>query len=111
MKNPMNRIRDQLIKRLGGYTEDEYRTVNRPPIRLPDIVERRNVKRLGVCEKVPAGCLSGGRGPDERFIRNGLAARLCRLIQEYMKMEYQTSYEDAAGDFVIVRAYIDIVED
>lgn len=84
MKNLIQRVRDWLIKRLGGYTEKEYFRVNRPPLRLATPVETRNVRRLRATLVARPGNIS--MITDEDMVRRELAARLLPLVMENMRV-------------------------
>ena len=83
MKNLIQRVRDWLIKRLGGYTEKEYFRVNRPPLRLATPVETRNVQRLRATLVARPNV---GMIENEDFVRRELAARLLPLVMENMRV-------------------------
>lgn len=84
MKNLIQRVRDWLIKRLGGYTGKEYSRVNRPPLRLATPVETRNVQRLRAT--LVARPNNVVMIENEDFVRQELAARLLPLVMGNMRV-------------------------
>ena len=101
----MRRIRDWIIKKLGGYTAAEYERIGRVPLQKA-FVEQRNVEKLEVrCEISRASFAARGLAREE-VARRELAVRLTRLVQERMTVQRQ---EDVAIDSIVVRAYIRVV--
>lgn len=83
MKNLIQRARDWLIKKLGGYTEKEYSRVHRPPLRLATPVEIRNVQRLRATLLARPNV---GMIENEEFVKRELATRLIPLVMENMRV-------------------------
>lgn len=108
MKNLIQRVRDWLIKRLGGYTENEYSRVHRPPLRLATPVETRNVRRLRATMVARPNNIS--MIADENMVRRELAARLLPLVMENMRVT-RVQKEYAMPGSVEFEGRIDVVRE
>lgn len=107
MKNLIQRVRDWLIKKLGGYTAKEYYTINWMPVRELTI-DRRNVAHLTSNIKIARY----GVYPDQDSIKHELARRLLPLIEEHMKiMRNYDAPNTYMSDEVVFMASIDIVRE
>lgn len=101
----MRRVRDWIIKKLGGYTAAEYERIGRVPLQKA-FVEQRNVEKLEVRCEISRTSLAGRGLAREEVARRELAVRLTRLVEERMTVQ---SREDIARDSIVVRAYICVV--
>lgn len=105
MKNLIQRVRDWMIKKLGGYTAKEYDTINRLPVRGLTI-DRRNVEHLTVNIQISSRDIADGIIRDPDFIKHELACKLLPFIEERMKIMRTT---DGPLDAVVFEASIDVV--
>lgn len=87
MKNLIQRVRDWLIKRLGGYTDDEYWKAIHPPLQDELVpINRKNIERITANLEISRAEI-GFRGfPSERYIREKLQFELAKLIGDHMKV-------------------------
>ena len=105
MGEMMRRIRDWIIKKLGGYTAAEYERNGRVPLQKA-FVEQRHVEKLEVRCAISRASLAVKGLAREEVARRELAMRLTRLVEERMTVQ---SREDIARDSIVVRAYIRVV--
>lgn len=111
MKKLIQRVRDWLIKKLGGYTAKEYDTINRIPFR--DLtIDRRNVEHLTVDIQISRRDITDGIFPGPDFIKHELARQLLPLIEERMKIMRKTDAPNMYMlDAVLFEASIDVVRE
>lgn len=112
MKKILQRVRDWLIKKLGGYTAKEYDTITRIPVRELTI-DRRNVEHLRTRIQINRAHFSDGIFPDSEFIKHELTRRLIPLVMERMKIMRMHDYPNMGGmlDSAVYEASIDIVRE
>jgi DNA primase large subunit len=101
----MRRVRDWIIKKMGGYTAAEYERIGRVPLQKA-FVEQRNVEKLEVSCVISRASLAVRGLAREEVVRRELAVRLTRLVEERMTVQ---SREDVAIDSIVIRAYIRVV--
>lgn len=111
MKKLIQRVRDWLIKKLGGYTAKEYDTINRIPFR--DLtIDRRNVDHLKVGIKIPLNTIMDGIFPSSDFIKHELSRQLLPLVEERMKIMRITDGPNIyMVDSAVFEASIDVVRE
>jgi hypothetical protein len=87
MKKLIHRIRDWLIKKLGGYTDAEYWKALHPPIQDEMVpIKRKNIERITATMEISRAEI-GFRGfPSEQFIRKKLQFELAKSIGDCMQV-------------------------
>lgn len=111
MKKLVQRVRDWLIKKMGGYTAKEYDTINRIPVRELTL-DRRNVEHLAVRVRIGRERLSDQIFPGPDFIKHELTRQLIPLVMERMKiMHREDSSMESMLDYTVYEASIDIVRE
>lgn len=109
MKRLIQRVRDWLIKKLGGYTAKEYDTINRIPVRELTL-DRRNVERLAVRVRIGRERLSDQIFPGPDFIKHELTRQLIPLVMERMKITHmEDSPTESILDYTVYEASIDVL--
>lgn len=111
MKKLFQRVRDWIIKKLGGYTAKEYDTINRIPFQELTI-DRRNVDHLRVRIQIPRQTIVDGIFPGPDFIKHELSRQLLPLVEERMKIIRMTDGPNIRTfDAAVFEASIDIVRE
>lgn len=79
MKTMIHRVRNWLIKRLGGYTEAEYWKALHPPLQDELVpIKRKNIVRITATMAISRSEV-GHRGfPSEQFVREQLQLELAQ---------------------------------
>ena len=105
MKKLIHRIRDWLIKKLGGYTQKEYETINR--ITLQNIAaEERGIEHLRAVVKIDREQISAVSSSG--FLKHELARQLLPVVMDYMNIiQIKSNY--ISSDTVVFEATIDVV--
>lgn len=108
----IDRVRNWLIKKLGGYTEKEYNTINMIPVRELTI-DRRDVEHLATRIRVERERLPDELFPGADFIKHELTRRLIPLVMERMKITRMddSPYMGGMLDYAVYEASIDIVRE
>lgn len=109
MKNLIQRIRDWLIKRLGGYTAKEYDTVTKIPLQSAIPIETRNVEHLRQVIEVQRPRFPDDPIPTSDFIRHELARQMLPLVMERMRIK--AMMPGYPGDRIFYEARIDVVRE
>lgn len=105
MKKLIHRIRDWLIKKLGGYTKKEYETINRIPFQNI-AVEERGIEHLRAVVKIDRKQTSAVSSSS--FLKHELARQLLPMVMDYMKIKrIRSNY--ISPDTVVFEATIDVV--
>ena len=104
----IRRVRDWLIKMLGGYTEDDIKAIP-PPVEYH--VERRDVVPLKVrlvydSDKFLVDGVDGKAWAEGSRIRSEVMNMLAKELVKYVEAEY--SYDCIANKY-IVRASVSVV--
>lgn len=109
MKKLIQRFRDWLIKKLGGYTEKEYHTISMVPVRELTI-DRRNVEHLTARVKIGRERFSDQIFPGPDFIKHELTRQLIPLVMERMKITHiEDSPMESILDYTVYEASIDVL--
>lgn len=87
MKNLIHRIRNWMIKKLGGYTYAEYWKAIHPPI-LDEMVhiKRKNIQRITATTEISKAEIGFLGFPSDRYIRETLQFELAKSIGDYMQV-------------------------
>lgn len=111
MKKLIHRIRDWLIKKLGGYTDAEYWKALH--LRLQDEmvpIKRKNIERITGTMKISRAEI-GFRGfPSEQFIRKQLQFELAKSIGDCMQVR-RCDEDKFQLDNVVFEAVIYVVRE
>lgn len=105
MKKLIHRIRDWLIKKLGGYTQKEYETINRIPFQNV-AVEERGIEHLKAVVEINRQQTDAV--PSSGFLEHELARQLLPMVMDYMKIKQTRNYY-TSPDTVVFEATIDVV--
>lgn len=99
------RVCDWIIKKLGGYTAEEYKRIGRVPFQKV-FFEQRNVEKMEVRCEISRADFAGRGLPIEEKARREFAVRLTRLVEERMVVQRR---EDPERNSIVFRAYIRVV--
>lgn len=111
MKAKFNRIRDWLIKLLGGHTETEYRKLLNTPLPVEvHAINTCNAERLCVQIRIPRSRLISPAYPPFEFLRHDLTRKLIPLVEERMKILQLSDYPDF-HDNLVFEASIYVVKE
>lgn len=89
MIKAIQKLRDWIIKKLGGYTAKEFDTVNRIPFQATTF-DTRDVERLRV--QIEINRYQVEAIPLSDFIKHELTRQLIPLVMERMKIKQINSY-------------------
>ena len=111
MKKLFQRVRDWLIKKLGGYTAKEYYTVTKILVQAAIPIERRNVEHLRQVIEVQRPRFPNDPFPSSDFIRHELARQLLPLVMERMKIKRMVFNTENVSGRLLYEAEIDVVRE
>ena len=80
MKNLIQRVRDWLIKKLGGYTQKEYDTINRIPYKVHNLIQDRGTEKIRIERVFDRFCFK--RTWSEQEIRHLFAQDIAHTISQ-----------------------------
>lgn len=105
MIKAIQKMRDWIIKKLGGYTANEYETINRIPFQ-PTTFDRRDVERLRI--QLEINRYRAEAIQSSEFIKHELTRQLIPLVMERMKIKQINSYR---YDTTVYEATIGVVRE
>lgn len=105
MKKAIRKLRDWIIKKLGGYTAREYDTINRIPFQ-PTTFDRHDVERLRIQVEIKRYQVEAI--PLSDFIKHELTRKLMPLVMERVKIKQINS---CRYDTVVYEATIGVVRE
>lgn len=105
MKKAIRKLRDWIIKKLGGYTAREYDAINRIPFQ-PTTFDRRDVERLRIQVEIKRYQTEAIAGSE--FIKHELTRQLIPMVMDRMKIKQINSYR---YDTAVYEATIGVVRE
>lgn len=105
MKRAIQKLRYWIIKKLGGYTDKEYNTINRIQF-YPTTFDRKDVDRLRIQVEIKRYQTAAIAGSE--FIKHELTRQLIPLVMERMKIKQINSYR---YDTTVYEATIGVVRE
>lgn len=110
MKNLFQRVRDWLIKKLGGYTREEYNTVAKPPLKMGTAIGVKTVERIRAQVEIAPSEIQIYKNSD--LMVQVLAQRMLPQIKYHMRIRRladSPTYSPVGG--IVVEGYITIVKE
>ena len=103
-------VKKWLIKKLGGYTADEYHTINRMPFQKV-IIDRKNVEKLKSTVVVSRDAYFRGGVSQKELILRDLAVQMLPFVKERMTVIRRDDDGSFAGESIAFDAFIYIVKE
>lgn len=110
MKKLIQRVRDWMIKKLGGYTREEYDATVRPALNLGPDVRTKKMERLRAQVEIEPSEIQVYQNSD-LFIQI-LAQRMMPLIKDRMQIRRLVdSPEYSPAGNIVIEGYITVVKE
>lgn len=97
------KLKNWVIKKIGGYTSEEYNIIHRPQPYMCPIINRKDVIRIKANIQVPIFIPI-----DSDFVKHKLSEQLSYSIQKIMKI---TKHPSNQNGFVLFEGSIDVIKE